>query len=296
MNNIRIHLILFSLFMALTAGIYSSPIFANASSGQPRKVALVTGASRGIGFALTKQLLEEGIKVIAIARNVETLSSLKQQFPEQLQVISADLSTKEGQRSLAPAVLTTKLDYLVHNAAIIEPIGKNVLLEASPEDIHKIMEVNVMAPMILTNQLAPKLGQGSRILIVSSRAGDKMLPGMGLYCLSKTALDRYTESLQQDLPRGILAACVHPGDVNTDMQADLRKQNTTDLPLTNFFRERQDKLTSPDISGRYLTWLLLKTSDKDFMSKKHNIYDSSHHTHWSKGAAINDPFPGHDIK
>ncbi len=258
--------------------------------GNADKVALVTGASRGIGFSLTKQLLEAGVHVIAVARNVKSLEALGTQFPGKLQVIAADLCTREGQLSVAPAIGKTPINYLVHNAAVIDPLGQNALLETSPDEIYRIVDVNIVAPMILTNQLAPNLKAGSRILMVSSRAGDKVGSGMGLYCLSKTALDRYAESLKLDTPHGILAAAVHPGDIDTDMQGDLRKKDTADFPRGKFFRENASKLTSPDVSGRYLKWLLLKTSDKDFATKKHNIYDSSHHAEWADGIDVKDPF------
>jgi NAD(P)-dependent dehydrogenase (short-subunit alcohol dehydrogenase family) len=255
-----------------------------------RKAALVTGASRGIGFSLTKQLLEEGLHVIAVARNVEPLNALSEKFPDQLQIISADLSTREGQLSVAPAVNKRSIDYLVHNAAIIAPLGQNALLEAPPEEIHNIIEVNVIAPMILTNQLSRNLKAGSRVLMISSRAGEKAVQGLGLYCVSKVALDRYTESLQLDTPHGILTAAVHPGDVDTDMQGDLRQKDTTHFPKGSFFRENSSKLTPPEVSGRYLKWLLLKTTDKEFTAQKHNIYDPSHHAAWSEGTLIKDPF------
>lgn len=255
-----------------------------------RKAALVTGASRGIGLSLTKQLLEEGLHVIAVARNIESLKALSDKFPNQLQIISADLSTSEGQLSVVPAVGKRSIDYLVHNAAIIAPLGQNALLEASPQEIHKIIEVNVVAPMVLTNQLSPNLKAGSRILMISSRAGDQAVQGLGLYCVSKVALDRYTESLQLDKPHGVLTAAVHPGDVDTDMQGDLRQKDAANFPKALFFRENASKLTPPEVSGRYLKWLLLKTTDKEFTAQKHNIYDPSHQAAWGEGTPIKDPF------
>jgi benzil reductase ((S)-benzoin forming) len=287
--NFRFPKITFLAFILSLLGFsYSSHALTDKEN--ERKVALVTGASRGIGFSLAKQLLEEGVHVIAVARNTESLNALCEKFPNQLQIISADLSTSEGQLSVAPAVSKKSIDYLVHNAAIIAPLGQNALLEASPEEIRKIIEVNVVAPMILTNQLSPNLKVGSRVLMVSSRAGDKAVQGLGLYCVSKVALDRYTESLQLDMPHGVLTAAVHPGDVDTDMQGDLRQKDTTHFPKALFFRENANKLTPPEVSARYLKWLLLKTTDKEFTAQKHNIYDLSHQAAWSEGIPIKDPF------
>lgn len=283
------YLLLLLVFVLLSFE-YSSLCYASKPLEGNTKVALVTGASRGIGFALTQQLLKSGVDVIAVARNIDSLKELAKQYPSHLHLISADLSTKEGQLSVAPAVGGRIIHYLVHNAAIIDPLGKNALLEAKPQEIHNIMEVNVIAPMILTNQLSGNLAKGSRILLVSSRAGDNVGPGLGLYCISKTAVDRYTQSLQLDMPHGVLAASVHPGDIDTDMQGDLRKKDTSAFPWGKFFRARRKNLTSPEISGRYLAWLLLKTNDKEFISRKHNIYDTSHHSAWAQGINVTDPF------
>lgn len=280
--------LLTSIFLLLPGLSFSA--YPQTDTENPKKVALVTGASRGIGLSLTKKLLDEGIYVIAVARKVDSLKEMSTQFPSQLQIISADLATKEGQLSVAPAVGKTMIDYLVHNAAVIDPLGKNALLEAAPEEIYSILQVNVVAPIILTNQLAPSLKAGSRILLISSRAGDKMNEGMGLYCISKVALDRYTESLQLDMPKGVLAAAVHPGDVDTDMQGDLRNKDSANFPKTIFFRENASKLTPPDVSATYLKWLLLSTTDKEFTAQKHNIYDRSHQAAWSLGQAPEDPF------
>jgi benzil reductase ((S)-benzoin forming) len=281
----------YSIFLCVVCFIIELSAICHAyNNNDHNKVALVTGASRGIGFALTQQLLKNDVDVIAVARNVESLQRLTQTYPGRLQIISADLRTKEGQLSVAPKVGKKRIHYLVHNAAIINPLGKNALLEAKPQEIQNIIEVNVIAPMILTNQLAPNLTQGSRVLLVSSRAGDKVGPGLGLYCISKTAIDRYTESLNLDLPHGILAASVHPGDIDTDMQGDLRKRDTMEFPWGNFFRSKKERLLAPDISARYLTWLLLRTTDEEFSQRKHNIYDASHHSAWANGNEVIDPF------
>lgn len=279
------------LFLLLLSLVGFPPVsHASKDKASTPKVALITGASRGIGFSLTKQLLEEGLHVIAVARKVESLEELEKRFSGHLQIISADLSTKEGQLSVAPAVGKATIDFLVHNAAVIDPLGKDALLEASPDEIHHIFAVNVVAPMVLTTQLSPNLKEGSRILMISSRAGDKAAPGAGFYSVTKVALDRYTESLKLDRPHNVLAASVHPGDVNTDMQGDLRKKDSAAFPRGEFFRERKDRLTSPETSARYLAWLLLKTSDQAFTAKKHNIYDPSHQAAWSGGEVILDPF------
>lgn len=277
--------------VVIVLSFLGSPFASHASitNSNKGKIALVTGASRGIGFSLTQQLLNNGLQVIAVARGTKNLQDLKKRFPNQLQIISADLSTKEGQLSIAPVIGSQKIDYLVHNAAIINPLGDKALLEASPKEIQDIFEVNVIAPMILTNQLAPNLKKGSRILLISSRAGDKVSSGIGFYCITKVAIDRYAESLKLDKPNGVLATSVHPGDVDTDMQADLRNKDRSFFSRSNFFRKAHEKLISPETSGRFLKWLLLDTSDDVFIAKKHSIMDKTYYPDWNNGVSIIDP-------
>jgi NAD(P)-dependent dehydrogenase (short-subunit alcohol dehydrogenase family) len=241
------------------------------------KLALITGASRGIGYALTEQFLEGGHNVIAVARNVEPLTRLLTKYPDKLQFISADLGTAEGQMAIAPAVGSNSIDYLVHNAGVLGPLGTGALLEASAEDIRNLIEVNLVAPILLNRQLSKNLKKGSRILMVSSVAGESMSSGFGLYCVSKAALDRYTESLQIDKPSGVLAASVHPGEVDTDMHAELRENDTPDI-----------RLTDASTSARFLRWLLVDSSDTEFVEKKHNIY-ASDASLWNGGEIVEDP-------
>lgn len=246
------------------------------------QTALVTGASRGIGLSLTQQLLEDKIKVIAIVRDKASLNALYQKYPHDLEIIEADLSSIEEFLHITNCIQESKIDYLVHNAAIIEPLGKEALIEAPLSSLNKILQVNLLAPILLTASLNSKLVKGSRILNISSRAGEKAGPGLGMYCISKAGLDMYTESLQLDHPHGILSASVHPGEVDTGMQEDLRSHDPAEFPYSRFFQEnlQEKKLISPDISAKFLKWLLIKTTDESFVKSKHNIYDTSHHLDW----------------
>lgn len=252
--------------------------------------AVVTGASRGIGFSLTKQLLEENVNVIAIVRDKKSLEALSEEYSRHLQVIEADLSLPQSPLIVANAIQESTIDYLVFNAAIIEPLGLDALLDAPPSALRKILETNLLSPILLTASLGSKLTAGSRILNVSSRAGEKAYPGLGMYCTSKAGLDMFTESLQLDRPHGILVASVHPGEVDTGMQDTLRTHDAKEFPFADFFQQNLEsgKLMSPTISASYLTWLLLHTTNEEFAKSKHNIYDTSHHSYWLQG---NLPIP-----
>lgn len=244
--------------------------------------AVITGASRGIGLALTEQLLAEDIHVIAIVRDKNPLKTLADKYADQLQVLEIDITLPESPQNIANSIKELTIDYLVHNAAVIEPLGEQALINASQTTLRKIIETNVMAPILLTAALSTKLSSGSRILNISSRAGDYMIAGLGMYCLSKTALDKYTESFQLDHPKDILCANVHPGEVETGMQHQLRSGDEKEFPTTHYFRNnlKEGNLITAEISAQYLTWLLIKTQDDYFISRKHDIYEPSHHQNW----------------
>lgn len=253
------------------------PFKSAALKKENQKVAVVTGASRGIGKALIEELLNEQIKVIAIVRNEKSLTVLIQKYPNQLQVIEADLSTPKGQNNIVGNIEEPEVHYLVHGAGVIEPLGSNALLEAKPEILRNILEVNVMAPIMLTNALGGKLKTGSRVLNISSVAGDKATLGLGAYCISKVALDRFSESLQLDHPHEILATSVHPGRVDTDMQADLRNHKSADFLSEKYVKYKiENKLISSQKTAKYLKWLLVDSTKEQYLKKKHNIDEELH--------------------
>jgi benzil reductase ((S)-benzoin forming) len=253
------------------------------------KVALVTGGSRGIGKALVEELLLKGLKVIAVARDVQSLGDLAKNKAGRLQLLAADLSTVAGQDSVASKVACENIDFLVHNAAVITPLGDSAFLEAEGDSIRRILNLNIMAPAILNLALADKLRPGSRVLMISSRAGDGPSPGTGFYSTTKAWVDRYALSGQQDKPHSVLFAAVNPGDVDTDMHGDLRAEDPSSFPRTLHFREIREQLLSVETSARFLRWLLTETESAYYTSRKHTIYDSSTWHYWNNGNSVLSP-------
>ena len=171
-------------------------------------VIVITGANRGIGLALCRQLCHE-YSVHALCRNASP----------QLQALP--LTIHEGVDVRNPKTIPQELpsiDILINNAGIL---CRDSLSALSVSDIQEQFVVNSLGPLLTTQALLSKLSSGSKVVIVTSRMGsvaDNTSGGMYGYRMSKAAVNMAGMSLSRDLkPKGIAVALLHPGFVRTDM-------------------------------------------------------------------------------
>ncbi len=175
---------------------------------------LITGANRGIGLELSKQLLSRGDEVIAVCRTAsEELQSLK------LRVIEGiDVCTDQSISSLQSQLGDEKLDWLINNAGILSVESLDSLDFGTMEQQFR---VNALGPLRTTAGLLPNLPSGSKVGIVTSRMGsieDNTSGSYYGYRMSKAAVNMAGMSLARDLKdRGVAVALLHPGMVATDM-------------------------------------------------------------------------------
>ncbi|EHA8589925.1 dehydrogenase/reductase SDR family member 7 [Cocos nucifera] len=190
------------------------------------KVVWITGASRGIGEILARQLASLGAKVILSARNTVELERVKNELiskysPSRVEVLPLDLSS--GEESLKEAVQKAEslfsgagVDYMVHNAAFERP--KRKAIEETEEGLQATFNVNVLGTITLTRLLAPcmlKRGRG-HFIVMSSAAGKCPAPGQAIYSASKHALNGYFHTLRSELcQKGIKVTIVCPGPIET---------------------------------------------------------------------------------
>ncbi|CAH9072958.1 unnamed protein product [Cuscuta epithymum] len=190
------------------------------------KVIWITGASRGIGEVLSKQLASLGAKIILSARNEAELQRVRQQLsgkhaPNKVEVLPLDLTASED--VLRKAVEKAEsffdgsgVDYMFHNAAYERP--KSTALDVTAESLKATFDVNVLGPISLTQLLAPymlKRGRG-HFVVMSSAAGKAPAPGQAVYSASKFALNGYFHTLRSELcTKGIKVTIVCPGPVKT---------------------------------------------------------------------------------
>ena len=193
--------------------------------GGPRQ-SLVTGANRGLGFALVRQLLARGDRVVATARHpgkATQLNTLTGDFPGRLHVLPLDVASEKSRIELArelPLVLDGgHLDLVVNNAGVLhsgERWGK--LQDAILEDS---LRVNAMGPLLLTQALAPLLADGGCVANISTQMASLSTRTefrSPSYAMSKAAQNMATVQMAKALaPRGIRVVALNPGWVRTDM-------------------------------------------------------------------------------
>lgn len=186
------------------------------------KVALVTGASRGIGAAIARRLADDGAAVAITYSSSpekadEVVKSIEAAGGKAI-AIKADAGNAEEVRASVARTVSDLggLDILVNNAGIVVFGG---ITEIPDADLDRIIDVNVKGVFIATQEAVKHLPDGGRIIHIGSVNSDAVpTPGLTAYALSKGALAGFTHALARDLgSRGITVNNIQPGPVDTDM-------------------------------------------------------------------------------
>ncbi len=183
--------------------------------------ALVTGANRGIGLELCRQLCERGKAVIAACRKSSPeLDELAAKSGAALRIETGVEVTDQGSvDELATRLRSEPIDLLIHNAGILT--HGDALGEIDYEMATRQFEVNALGPLRVTTALLDSLEKGGKVIIITSRMGsieDNTSGGRYGYRMSKAAVNIAGKSLSHDLgSRGVAVAILHPGFVRTGM-------------------------------------------------------------------------------
>ncbi len=178
------------------------------------KTVLITGANRGIGLELAKQLQQKNHHVIAACRHSSAeLDQLNCQIEN-----NCDVGNQQSVQQLADKLKNQKIDLIINNAGILEGMSlDNINYEA----MRRQYEINTLGPLRVTQNFLPNLKKGAKLVIITSRMGsmaDNTSGGQYGYRASKAAINMIGCSLAQDLkPKGIAVALLHPGYVRTGM-------------------------------------------------------------------------------
>ena len=181
-----------------------------------KKIAIVTGATGGLGKEFIKQLLNEELDEIwAIGRNEEKLAEIKNLYGDIIKIISCDLSKDVQRINDIFEDEKPNIKYLINNAgiAMFGPI-----VNASEREINNLIDINCKVPTLLCQYALPYMFEGAKILNISSASSFQPNPYIALYSASKVYLRSYTRSLNYELKeRKITATAVCPGWIKTDM-------------------------------------------------------------------------------
>jgi NAD(P)-dependent dehydrogenase (short-subunit alcohol dehydrogenase family) len=188
------------------------------------KVAVVTGASSGIGAATVLELASRGASVVAAARSVEKLKDLARRGAASgVRVVETDVADRGSVEAMVGLVVAEfgRIDVLVNNAGL-GLSGR--IAELRPEDLRYVFEVNTIGPLNCVQAALPRMGSGGRIINVSSVVGKRAIPKVGGYCSTKFALNALSDSLRVEVAgRGVSVTSVYPGTTRTSFRDNSRR-------------------------------------------------------------------------
>jgi benzil reductase ((S)-benzoin forming) len=231
---------------------------------------ILTGASRGMGLAMARQLLQPGNTLLCISRKTnETLAAQAKMAGTPLLQWARDLANGADTSARLEQWLREQAggaDYasavLINNAAMIPRVSP--LSEADADDLHQALSVNLEAPMQLTAAFLRATGNwpGRRkVLNISSGLGRRAMASQAIYCAAKAGMDHFTRcvALEEALnPRGAAVCSLGPGAIDTDMQTQLRGAQASAFPdQQNFISlKTEGRLSSPEeAASRVLAYL-----------------------------------------
>jgi len=212
--------------------------------------AIITGASRGLGLALARALDERGWRLVLDARGAEALDVAATDLTNAV-ALPGDV-TDPAHRAALVALAGPQIDLLVNNASILGPSPQPELADYPLDVLQRVYEVNVLAPLALTQSALPHIPEGGVILNVTSDAGIEAYDGWGGYGSSKAAFEQWTAVLGVERPKLRIYA-VDPGDMRTQMhQEAFPDEDISDRPLPEESVPALLALIDGDLlSGRY---------------------------------------------
>lgn len=184
----------------------------------------ITGASQGLGLAMSKAIIERGGRVALLARNEENLAKACTELGEQAKAFPLDVTDPQAVKQTFTQIHEQwgQLDGLVNNAGLARP---NKLVDVSPEELALQLNTNIAGLLYCCQSAIPflKLSDNGRILNISSASARSRLEisHLGFYAATKAAVDRLSEELRDELrEEGIAVTVVSPGAVITDFASE----------------------------------------------------------------------------
>ncbi|RPF55511.1 (S)-benzoin forming benzil reductase [Aquisalibacillus elongatus] len=248
------------------------------------KFAIVTGASRGLGEEVAKNVIQQGYHLFTISRKRKTneLKNLANENRKSYYHHSCDLSDLEKLNDTLYEIIT-KLQgqtveelLIVNNAGMVAPIGPVGSLES--HDIARHVSVNLTSLMIIVNTIKKHVNANRLFVVnVSSGAGERAVYGWNAYCSTKSAVNLYTQTAAleaEETNSKDLHIAFSPGIMDTDMQKEIRSTDEEDFKNVEQFKQYKEEgqLRSPKEVADILTGLI---QDKEAVKngKVYKVYD-----------------------
>lgn len=222
------------------------------------KIAIVTGASKGIGREIAKNLARQNIKVIAnYNRSEEKAIKLKEELEKEgieIDIVKADVSKRQDVKKMIKYTINKykKIDILINNAGISE---YKLFTKETDEDWNRVINNNLYSAFITSQEVIPNMikNKNGCIINISSIWGMVGASMEVLYSISKAGMDGLTKSLAKELgPSNIRVNSIAPGIINTDMCKDFSEQELKDIkeeiPL--------QKIGEPSDVSKCVNWLI----------------------------------------
>lgn len=223
-----------------------------------QKIAIVTGASRGIGREVAKELAESGITVIAnYNKSEEEAKKLQQELEEQnfkLEIFKADVSKREDVKKLVEYTIEKhgKIDILINNAGISE---YKLFTDETDEDWDKLINTNLYSAFAMSQEVIPNMVHNKKGCIINISSIWGIVGGSleVLYSISKAGLDGMTKALAKELgPSNIRVNSIAPGMINTKMNSKFTEKEIEEIkeeiPL--------ERLGDPQDIAKCIKWLI----------------------------------------
>lgn len=221
----------------------------------------VTGADRGLGFALTEVFLETGYKVYAgsYLNDWPELSRLQEEYPDLLRRVPLDVTSEDSVEKAAQVIQaeSDELDILINNAGTAEDRSGTIFDKQYFDDIRRLYEINALGPLRVTQSVLPLLlaGRTKRLVNISSLAGSvgtiTRVTQYG-YTMSKAALNMQTKLLHNHLrDKGVRVLAIHPGGMRTHIFGDAAQAESHPL--------------APEESARAIIQLILSPPQNDHL-------------------------------
>ena len=184
-----------------------------------RRIVLITGATRGLGRALTERLIECGCTVWGCGRSTAVIAELAARYRDPHRFDVVDVADEQAVAGWAAALLAAGAapDLVLNNAALIN--AGRPLWEVPAAEFSAVIDVNVKGVYHVIRHVVPAMSQRGRGVIVnfSSGWGRSTSADVAPYCATKWAIEGLTQSLAQELPRGLAAVALNPGIIDTEM-------------------------------------------------------------------------------